>query len=74
MRRTPATTRRAESRRDPVETPTEPHETEPPHVVDTHISTLFFAGDRVYKLKKPVRFGFVDFSTIPNGPRERTVS
>jgi len=30
-------------------------------VVETHISTLFFVGDRVYKLRKPVQFGFLDF-------------
>jgi uncharacterized protein len=33
----------------------------PPGVVETHISLLFFVGDRVYKLRKPVRFGFLDF-------------
>ena len=32
-------------------------------VVETHISVLFFVGDRVYKLKKPVSTGFLDFST-----------
>ena len=32
------------------------------HVVETHISLLFFVGDRVYKLHKPVRFGFLDFT------------
>jgi aminoglycoside phosphotransferase family enzyme/predicted kinase len=32
--------------------------------LQTHISVLFFAGDRVYKLKKPVDLGFVDFSTL----------
>ncbi len=32
-------------------------------VRETHISTLFFSGDRVYKAKKPVRFDFLDFST-----------
>jgi len=32
-------------------------------VAETHISILFFVGDRVYKLKKPVRFGFIDLST-----------
>ena len=32
-------------------------------VVETHISTLVFMGDRVYKHKKPVEFGFLDFST-----------
>lgn len=30
----------------------------------THISHLFFAGDYVYKLKKPVDLGFLDFSTL----------
>ena len=32
-------------------------------VAETHISVLVSIGDRVYKLKKPVSFGFVDFST-----------
>jgi uncharacterized protein len=32
-------------------------------VAETHISTLFFVGDRVYKRKKPVQFDFLDFST-----------
>ena len=30
----------------------------------THISSVFLAGDRAYKLKKPVNFGFLDFSTL----------
>ena len=30
---------------------------------ETHISHVFLAGERVYKLKKPVRFEFVDYST-----------
>ncbi|UCC73464.1 MAG: AAA family ATPase [Gemmatimonadota bacterium] len=30
----------------------------------THISHLFFAGDYVYKVKKPVDMGFLDFSTL----------
>ncbi|HSG80734.1 MAG TPA: phosphotransferase, partial [Gemmatimonadota bacterium] len=40
------------------------------HAVDrvehtqTHVSHLFFAGDYVYKVKKPVNFGFLDFSTL----------
>jgi aminoglycoside phosphotransferase family enzyme/predicted kinase len=37
--------------------------------VETHISTVFLAGDRVYKLKKPVDFGFVDYSTLPRRRR-----
>lgn len=32
--------------------------------ISTHISDLFFAGERVYKVKKPVNFGFLDFSTL----------
>jgi uncharacterized protein len=35
----------------------------PVGVAETHISVLFFVGDRVYKLKKPVATGFLDFST-----------
>ncbi|MBI5888644.1 MAG: AAA family ATPase [Deltaproteobacteria bacterium] len=29
----------------------------------THISYIFFTPDAVYKIKKPVNFGFLDFST-----------
>src|SRR5215207_7708798 len=38
----------------------------PPQVelVETHISWVFPAGDRVVKVKRPVRFGFVDHSTL----------
>ncbi|HET9024435.1 MAG TPA: hypothetical protein VFN64_07655 [Burkholderiaceae bacterium] len=36
----------------------------PPDVVETHMSWLFAAGDRVLKLKKPVRTEFLDFSTV----------
>jgi hypothetical protein len=32
-------------------------------VTETHSAVVFFAGDRAYKLKKPVNLGFVDFST-----------
>lgn len=32
--------------------------------LQTHISSLFLTGERVYKLKKPVNFGFLDFSTL----------
>ncbi len=31
-------------------------------MVETHISLLVFVDDRVYKLRKPVRFGFLDFT------------
>jgi len=32
---------------------------------DTHISLVFLAGDRVYKLKRAVRFSYLDYSTEP---------
>ena len=35
----------------------------PAAVAETHISVVFFVGDRAYKLKKPVDLGFLDFST-----------
>jgi aminoglycoside phosphotransferase family enzyme len=35
---------------------------------ETHMSCVFLAGDRVYKLKKPVRFPYLDFSNL--GRRE----
>ena len=31
---------------------------------ETHMSWVFLAGDRVYKLKKPVHFPYLDFSTL----------
>jgi len=31
---------------------------------ETHMSDVFLAGDQVYKLKKPVRFPYLDFSTL----------
>ncbi len=38
-------------------------------LLQTHVSWLFFVGERVYKVKKPVRFPFLDFST-PERRRE----
>src|SRR3954447_530426 len=35
----------------------------PAALVETHISVVTFVGDRAYKLKKPVKTGFLDFST-----------
>jgi aminoglycoside phosphotransferase family enzyme/predicted kinase len=32
--------------------------------LQTHISSVFLTGEVVYKLKKPVNFGFLDFSTV----------
>src|SRR5512133_1051023 len=33
-------------------------------LVQTHISSVIVAGDFVYKFKKPVNFGFLDFSDL----------
>lgn len=33
-------------------------------VIQTHISVAFLAGEFVYKLKKPLNLGFLDFSTL----------
>ncbi|HYB19572.1 MAG TPA: AAA family ATPase [Thermodesulfobacteriota bacterium] len=33
-------------------------------LVQTHISVIFLTGQRVYKIKKPVNFGFLDFTTL----------
>jgi uncharacterized protein len=32
-------------------------------VAETHSAVVFFAGDRAYKLKKPVALGFLDFTS-----------
>ena len=32
--------------------------------VETHAARVFLAGDRAFKLKKPVSLGFLDFSTV----------
>ncbi len=36
----------------------------PISIVETHVSTLFFVGDRVYKRKKPLQNGFLDFTSV----------
>ncbi|QDV71771.1 adenylate kinase [Rosistilla carotiformis] len=36
----------------------------PPQEIQTHISYLFLTDAHVYKLKKPVDFGFLDYSTV----------
>ncbi|MDQ7784300.1 MAG: AAA family ATPase [Desulfomonilaceae bacterium] len=41
-----------------------PHRPESVHVIQTHISVVFIAGDLVYKVKKPVDFGFLNFTTL----------
>lgn len=41
-----------------------PSRVESVEVRQTHISVVFLAGEHVYKIKKPVDLGFVDFSTL----------
>ncbi|MFZ5759221.1 MAG: hypothetical protein ACOY32_06275 [Thermodesulfobacteriota bacterium] len=40
------------------------HPTDRVELVQTHISYVLLAGDVVYKFKKPVNFGFLDFTTL----------
>lgn len=50
-----------EAMRAPGFYPTRPTAVE---LVQTHISYVFLLGSRVYKVKKAVRFAFLDFSTL----------
>src|SRR5450759_159749 len=40
------------------------HEVTAVSVVETHISWVLLTGQYAYKIKKPVNFGFLDFSTL----------
>ena len=41
-----------------------PHKPDTVELIQTHISFIFIAGDLVYKVKKAVDFGFLDFTTL----------
>ncbi len=41
-------------------------------VAETPSAAVYFAGDRAYKLKKPVKLGFLDFTTRPARARACT--
>jgi aminoglycoside phosphotransferase family enzyme len=41
-----------------------PHKPRSVELVQTHISYVFIADDIVYKVKKAVNFGFLDFTTL----------
>ncbi|MDD5723649.1 MAG: hypothetical protein PHY29_07925 [Syntrophales bacterium] len=41
-----------------------PHTPDTVTLIQTHISFIFIAGDLVYKVKKAVDFGFLDFTTL----------
>ena len=40
------------------------HPVEQVELIETHISWIFLAGDYAYKVKKPLNFGFLDFSSL----------
>ena len=42
-----------------------PHHPESVEIIQTHASYIAIAGPYVYKVKKPVDFGFLNFSTRP---------
>ncbi|MDL1956794.1 MAG: AAA family ATPase [Candidatus Desulfofervidus auxilii] len=41
-----------------------PHPVKTIKLIQTHISWIFLTGEFVYKIKKPVDFGFLDFTTL----------
>lgn len=41
-----------------------PHHPREVELIQTHISYIFIAGDFVYKIKKPLKFDFLDFTTL----------
>ena len=41
-----------------------PHPVDAVQLVETHGAWVLLAGDQAYKIKKPVRFSFMDFSTL----------
>jgi aminoglycoside phosphotransferase family enzyme/predicted kinase len=41
-----------------------PHPADRIKRLETHISLVFLAGEHVYKIKKPISLGFLDFSTV----------
>lgn len=53
--------------RDPAAYPNRPATVE---AIETHMSWVFLAGDRVYKMKKPVKYPFLDFRTLESRKRD----
>lgn len=51
------------ARREPAGPIAVPADADAAAVTETHLSVVFFVGDRAYKLKKPVTTGFVDLRT-----------
>jgi aminoglycoside phosphotransferase family enzyme/predicted kinase len=40
------------------------HSVSQPQLIETHVSWVILTGKYAYKIKKPVNFGFLDFSTL----------
>ncbi|NIP60872.1 MAG: hypothetical protein GWM92_20665 [Gemmatimonadetes bacterium] len=49
---------------------TYPHRPLEVEAVETHMAWVFLAGTEAYKLKKPVRYDFLDFSTLEDRRRD----
>src|SRR5439155_26127539 len=41
-----------------------PHRPDWVEEIETHISHVFLVGDEAYKLKKPVKYDFLDYTTL----------
>ncbi|MDI6726471.1 MAG: hypothetical protein QMD32_05865, partial [Smithellaceae bacterium] len=41
-----------------------PHRPDQVELIQTHVSYIFIVGDYVYKVKKDVNFGFLDFTSL----------
>nr|WP_221189901.1 bifunctional aminoglycoside phosphotransferase/ATP-binding protein [Azomonas macrocytogenes] len=41
-----------------------PHPVDQVRIIETHISWVILTGHHAYKMKKPVNFGFLDFTTL----------
>ena len=41
-----------------------PHDVDQIKLIETHISWVLLTGKFAYKIKKPINFGFLDFSTL----------
>ena len=40
------------------------HPVQSVELIETHISWVILTGEFAYKIKKPVNYGFLDFSTL----------
>ena len=61
-----ATARLVEALRDPIRFP---HPTSRVRVIETHVSYIVLTGSRAYKIKKPLRLDFLDFTSLASRRR-----